>query len=263
MAMMTWSLKRQIFYIIILVLFILAFGFLIFYPSLTKAPTCNDGKQNGNETGIDCGGSCLSACSSQTDALSILWARAFKVVPGRYNAVAYFVNHNKSNAIQKINYRFRFADANNIYIGKRDGSTFVPPGGNFAVFEPGIGVGNSIPVYTTFEFTEMPQWLQVSQKKIDQLKVLVSNIQLTDETTSPRLSANLKNDSLFTIPNVGVVTLLYDATGNAISASRTFLTQLAPLQSVDINFTWPEPLPGAVVAKEIIPMYDIFSVKLQ
>ena len=100
-------------------------------------------------------------------------------VPGRYNAVAYLVNHNKNAAIQKINYRFRFADANNVYIGKREGSTFIPPGGNFVVFEPGIDIGNSIPVYVTFEFTETPIWLQVSQEKIDQLKVFVSNIQLT------------------------------------------------------------------------------------
>jgi len=195
--------------------------------------------------------------------ISILWARTFKVIPGRYNAVAYLVNHNQNEAIQKINYRFRFGDAKNVYIGKREGSTFVPPGGNFAVFEPGIDIGSSIPVYTTFEFTEMPVWLQVSQEKINQLKVLVSNIQLVDEATSPRLSATIKNNSLFTIPNVGVVAILYDAGGNAISTSRTYFDQLAPLENTEINFTWPEPLPGEVVEKEIIPMYNIFSAKLQ
>jgi hypothetical protein len=197
------------------------------------------------------------------DQISILWARAFRVIPGRYNAVAYLVNHNKNVAVRKINYKFRFADANNVYIGKREGSTFVPPSGNFAVFEPGIDIGNSIPVYVTFEFTETPIWLQVPQDKIDQLKVLVSNIQLIDEATSPRLSATIKNNSLFTIPNVNIIVILYDTSGNAISTSRTYLNQLAPLETADINFTWPEPLSGAVVAKEIIPMYDIFSVKLQ
>lgn len=259
---MTWALRRQIFYIVILILVFSIFGFLIIYPSLNKAPTCFDGKQNGNETGIDCGGSCLNACISQVDAVSVLWARAFRVVPGRFNAVAYLVNHNKNAAISKINYRFRFADANNVYIGKREGSTFVPPGGNFAVFESGIDVGNSIPVYVTFEFTQTPQWVQVSQEKINQLKVLVSNIQLVDETTFPKLSATVKNTSLFNIPNVDVIAILYDAQGNAVSTSRTFLDQLYPLQNTDVNFTWPEPLPGIVVAKEIIPMYDI-TLKLQ
>ncbi|KKR69765.1 MAG: Glucose/sorbosone dehydrogenase [Candidatus Nomurabacteria bacterium GW2011_GWB1_40_7] len=261
--MLTWALKRQIIYITILVLFFSTLGFIIIYPQITKAPSCTDGKQNGEETGVDCGGSCLKACIVEVDEISILWARTFKVIPGRYNAVAYLVNHNQNEAIQKINYRFRFGDAKNVYIGKREGSTFVPPGGNFAVFEPGIDIGSSIPVYTTFEFTEMPVWLQVSQEKINQLKVLVSNIQLVDEATSPRLSATIKNNSLFTIPNVGVVAILYDAGGNAISTSRTYFDQLAPLENTEINFTWPEPLPGEVVEKEIIPMYNIFSAKLQ
>ena len=260
---MTWSLKRQIFYIGVLILFLAVFGFLIISPTFNKAPTCTDNIQNGNETGIDCGGSCASACLAQVSPVSILWARAFEVIPGRYNAVAYLVNHNKNSAVEQISYRFRFADADNVYIGKREGITFIPPSGNFAVFEPGIDIGNSIPVYTTFEFTETPVWLQVSQDKIDQLKVFVSNIQLQGETTSPRLSASIKNNSLFTIPDVDIVAILYDAGGNAVSASRTYLSQLAPLQNADINFTWPQAFSSVVVAKEIIPMYDIFSAKLQ
>ena len=260
---MNWALRRQIFYVCVVVLFFIVLGLLITYPKLNKPPTCSDGIQNGTETGVDCGGSCANACIAQVDAPAVLWARSFKVIPGRYNAVAYIVNHNKNVAVRKISYRFRFADAKNVYIGKREGITSIPPAGNFAVFEPGIDVGNSVPVYTTFEFTEMPNWLQVSQNKIDQLKVNISNIQLSGETTNPRLSAVAKNNSLFTIPNVSVVAILYDKLGNAESASKTYLDQLGPLQTTNINFTWPKPLESEVVAKEIIPVYDIFSVNIQ
>jgi hypothetical protein len=260
---MSWALRRQIFYIVVLILLLSALGFLIIYPRLTKAPTCTDGIKNGTETEIDCGGSCAGACSDQMQAVSVLWARAFEVVPGHYNAVAYIINHNKNAAAEKVSYRFRFADANNVYIGKREGTTFIPTAGNFAVFAPAIDVGNSIPVYVTFEFTETPQWLQVAQAKIDQLKVLVSNIQLTNQDTSPRLSATIKNNSLFTIPDINIVAILYDKSGNAVSVSNTYLNQMAPLNSTDLNFTWPEPISGTVVQKELIPIYDIFSVKLQ
>jgi hypothetical protein len=263
MTLMTWSLKRQLSYIFVLILFISVFGLLLVYSNLNQPSTCTDGRQNGTELGVDCGGSCANACPSQVEDMSIRWARTFRVVSGRYNAVAYIVNHNKNAALQKINYRFRFADKDNVYIGKREGSTFVPPGGNFVVFEAGIDIGHSIPVYSTFEFSEAPQWLQVAQDKINQLKILVSNINLTNETTTPQLGATIKNNSLFTISDVGVIVILYDVTGNAVSASRTYLNQLSPLESSDINFTWPEPLSDVVVAKEIIPMYDIFSVKLQ
>ncbi|OGI95793.1 hypothetical protein A2917_00575 [Candidatus Nomurabacteria bacterium RIFCSPLOWO2_01_FULL_42_17] len=260
---MAWALKRQFFYIIVLVLFLSVFGFLIFYPKLNKAPSCTDNKQNGAETGVDCGGLCARACLSQVDPISILWSRAFRVVPGRYNAVAYLENHNRNTAVNRINYKFRFADKNNVYIGKREGSTFIPPSGKFAIFEPGIDIGNSIPVYTTFEFTQVPQWVTVSQEKINQLKVLVSNIVLVGEDTSPVLSATIKNNSFFTIEEVDVVAILYDANHNAVSASRTYLDELKPEEVQNITFTWPEPFSNKVIAKEIIPMYNIFSVQLK
>ncbi|MDE2399572.1 MAG: hypothetical protein KGL67_00980 [Patescibacteria group bacterium] len=260
---MTWALKRQILYILILVLFFSGIGFLIIYPQITKAPSCFDGKQNGTETGVDCGGSCVKACLNQVDQLSVIWSRIFRVVPGRYNAVAYVVNHNKNTAIEKINYRFRFADQNNIYIGKRDGSTYVPPTGAFAVFEPAIDLGSSVPVYVTFEFTEVPNWVFVSEQKINQIKVLVSNHELTGADSSPRLSATIKNNSLFSIPNVNVIAILYDASHNAVSVSRTYVDMLNQQESKDINFTWPEPFGSSVVAEEIIPIYDIFLAKLK
>jgi hypothetical protein len=260
---MTWALKRQLFYVAILIVFFLVFGFLIVFPYFNVAPTCNDFKQNGNETGVDCGGSCAKACLLQVDQVSILWSQAFRVVPGRYNAVAYLENHNTHTAIEKIKYRFRFADANNIYIGKREGETTVPPAGKFVVFEPAIDIGNSIPIYTTFEFTETPVWLQVSTEKINQLKIVVSDIKLENENISPVLSATVKNNSLFIIPAVNVIAILYDEKGNALSASRTYLDQLAREENAQVNFTWPEPISGKIITKEIIPIFNIFSVKLK
>lgn len=260
---MTWAGKRQFIYVIILLIVISVFGWLIIYPYFKQAPSCKDLKQNGDELGVDCGGSCALACNFQVDEVSVIWARSFKVVAGRYNAVAYLENHNKNTGTSKISYRFRFADKDNLYIGKREGSTFIPPGGRFAIFEPAVDVGNSIPVYTTFEFTQMPNWVMVPEEKISQLKVSVFNIALSNEEASPVLSATLRNDSFFTIPEMNIITILYDANHNAVSASRTYLEDFRGEETKDIAFTWPEPFSGKVVDEEIIPIYDIFLVKLR
>jgi len=260
---MTWALKRQLFYIGVLIIFFFTLGFLIVSPYLNEMPSCIDNKQNGNEAGIDCGGSCVKACTFEVDKVSVLWARTFQVIPGRYNAVVLLENHNKNTAIYKIKYKFRFSDKDNIYIGKREGETFVPPSGKFAIFEAGIGVGNSIPIYTSFEFTETPLWSNVSEDKINQLKVSVSDIKLENQDTSPHLYATVRNDSLFNIPEVSVVALLYDEKGNIVSSSRTYLDVLGAEETKDISFTWPEPIKGNIVSKEIIPMYNIFLVKLK
>lgn len=260
---MPWAIRRQIFYVFIIVVFLSVLGFLIISPYINKVPSCADNKKNGDETGVDCGGACSRACAFLVEKISVLWARSFLVIPGRYNAVAYLENRNRNAVINKIKYRFDFYDKNNIYIAKREGSAFIPARGKFAIFEAGVGVGNSVPVYTKFQFTEAPVWNTVSEEKINQLRILVSDVNLQDEDTHPRLSAIIKNYSLYSISDIGVVVILYDKDANAISASRTHIDSLRGEESKNINFTWLEPIIGNVITKEIIPMYNIFLVNLR
>jgi hypothetical protein len=124
-------------------------------------------------------------------------------------------------------------------------------------------VGNSIPVYTTFEFTEVPDWTTVSLEKIRQLEVVVSDISLVDQETAPKLSARIRNNSLFVIPEVSVVAVLYDQNRNAVSVSSTYLENFVSEEEREISFTWPEGIAGEVVAIEVIPLYNIFSVRLK
>jgi hypothetical protein len=260
---MTWAFRRQLIYIGILILIFGGLGFWIGYPHLNKPPSCTDGKQNGDETGVDCGGTCALACVATLDDLKVIWSRSFEVVPGRYNAVAYVENQNKNAAVVKIKYRFRFADKNNVYVGSREGETTVPPSGKFAVFEPAIDLGSSVPVYTSFEFTERPVWVQVSNEKIDQTKLLISDIRLEDEGSLPKLYAKIENTYFLTIPNLEVVAILYDATGNALSASQTYLEKIGPEASEELSFTWRGPMAKPVVVKEVIPIFNILNAKLK
>lgn len=260
---MTWALKRQILYFLVLLLIIGGIGLYIAWPYFNKPPTCNDGKKNGTESGVDCGGNCILQCSFEVDQIKIIWTRAFEVVPGRYNAVAYLENNNTDTVVYKIKYKFRFADKDNLYIGKREGSTFIPAGGKFAVFEPAIDLGNSVPVYTTFEFTEAPVWVKAPADKLEQLKVFVSDINLTNEDTTPKLGAKIKNNSEFIIPEISIVAILYDELGNAVNASRTYVDPLFGNETKDIIFTWPQAFQDKVISKEIIPMYNVFLAKLK
>ncbi len=260
---MTWAFKRQIIYVSIVLVFL---GLVVLYfawPYLNRPPACNDGKQNGNETGVDCGGGCPLACFREVDKLSIFWTRSFEVVPGRYNTVAYIENQNQNQVIQSIKYRFRFADENNIYIGQREGETFIPPAGKFAIFEPAVNLGNSKPVFTTFEFTETPIWINVDNSLVEQLKLNVSNIVFENNDTIPRLTGNIKNTSLFNIPDVKAVAILYDEFGNVLNASSTTIPVLARESETNVSFTWRQPMSKQVVREEIIPLFNIFNVKLK
>ncbi len=60
---------------------------------LCQAPTCKDGVKNGNETGVDCGGSCPGCgvnvdCSTGTDCVSLECGQGFKGGPCAMSADA-------------------------------------------------------------------------------------------------------------------------------------------------------------------------------
>lgn len=242
--------------------FLAAAGYLFISPYLNKEPTCTDGRMNGDETGVDCGGMCARVCSFEADKISVLWSRTFRVVSGRYNAVAYLENYNRGAAVRSIGYRFRFYDKDNLYIGKRDGQTFIPPGGKFVVFEAAVNLGSSVPVFTIFEFTEAPQWFAAPAERLRERRITVSNVNFVNQDTSPRLYATLRNNSLFSVSEVGAVVLLRDDKGNVVNVSRTYLEEMKGEEEKEIVFTWPEPMTENIVEKEIIPIYDIFSIKL-
>lgn len=260
---MNWAQRRQLFFLLIFLALIFILGFLFIYPLFNKEPTCYDGKKNGDELGIDCGNSCPLACVSQIQNPSILWSRSFEVVPGRHNALAYLENHNENMAVYKVKYRFRFADKNNVYLGSREGETFIPPSRKFAVFESSIDLGNSVPVYTTFEFLENLTWIQVEESKVEQLKIISSALDLSNEEDKPKLSATVKNNSLFRIPEVSFIVVLFDEKNNALAISKTYLELLKPEEIAQINFTWPKPFNKKIVTKEIIPMYNVFLANLK
>ncbi len=258
---MDWSTRRKIFYLGMLAFFVVFLLFIVFQTFFNEKPTCSDGKQNGEESGVDCGGSCQQICSFQADEVSVFWSRAFEVVPGRYNAVAYLENKNINSLVQRVNYRFRFADANNVYIASREGTAYIPPTGKFAIFEPAIGTGTSVPVYTSFEFTQAPAWQQARADILNQIKIITSEY-VFENSTYPKLTAKIKNNSLLEIPNINVIVILYDRDGVAINSSRTFVDLLEREEEENLVFTWQEVFDREVANIEIIPIYNILQVRI-
>ena len=60
-----------------------------------------------------------------------------------------------------------------------------------------------------------------------------------------------------------MVVILYDQAGNAVSASSTYVDVLNGEESRQITFTWREGFPQKIFTEEVIPMFNIFDVKLR
>ncbi len=256
---MNWATKRKLQYLSGLLGVFLIILFIILYPVIFKKPTCSDNNKNGDEIGVDCGGSCSLMCKESTSDPVILWSRAFHVVGSVYNLVAYVENQNKNAGVRNVPYEFIVYDVNNRMIGRKEGSTFIPPNKQFAVFESRFDAGQAVVKSVSFEFKQPLVWVK-KEPTLNSLPIYVDNIKIGEDKNSPTLSARIKNESIQEIPSFDVITILYDEQHNAINASKTYKEGLASNDSLSVYFTWPEAFITNPVTKDVLISINPFSV---
>jgi|SRR3989344_144190 len=246
--MISWSREKQLSILGATVLVAVVFlGVPIFF-TFYRAPTCFDGKQNQNETGVDCGGQCSLICKAEALPQIVRWQRVFRVVPGTWNAVAYVENPNTDSGALRVPYVFKLYDSRNILVAERHSLTDILPRKTFAVFEGGFSVGDRIPTRVVFEFGT-PIW---QRGFVAEAKLSVSGDKLEDVSGAPRLTALITNPNLSPVSDIEVVAIIYDIAENALASSRTTVDLLRSGESAEISFTWPEPFSGLAVRQEFL-----------
>lgn len=246
--------KRAILSIIIFVLiFLIGIPlFLLVY----RAPTCKDLKQNGNETGVDCGGSCQLLCTAESLPLLLKGdPRVLKVRDNTFEVVALVENPNASGEIYRAGYTFKLYDASSVIPLKvLEGETYVPKSTTFAIFEGPFKIEEGItPTRATLEWKEESFVWQKNILQVPEFKVKDSRF--SREDTSPRLDTNVENLSLENVSNIDLVAVISDDTGNIFAASKTFIDTLPAGKSVPAVFTWPEPFKK--VEREVICNFPV------
>ena len=256
---MNWASRRQTRYFLAFLTIILLIIFALTYKLIFKQPTCNDGKQNGTETGVDCGGSCMLQCTNDIYDPVILWSRAFHVVGNDYNLVAYIENRNKTSGVIKANYEFRVYDSENKLLGRKLGSTFVPPNQQFAIFEPRFDAGENEVRTVTFSFLPPIIWVKKAPT-LQSLPIVAKDISFDNNKDTPTLSATIANDSIYNVPEFDVIAILYDFDHNAINASASHKSGMSSNTSIPVTFTWPEAMPTVPVTQDVLISINPFSV---
>ncbi len=242
-----WAFFRRSQYFTGFAIFFLVIGTWIYFANFYHEPTCFDGKKNGDELGVDCGGSCVRICSFSVEQPVVKWSRAFKVTNGTYNAVAYVENRNREAASSEVKYTFTLYDEAGI-IATRSGTTILPPDGLYPIFEGRIDTGRRIPNRTFIE-VEPPEVWQPSNAGRDQFTVVERELRSAD--SKPRLDAVLRNNSLESVKEVEVVATILDVRGTALASSRTFVDDFPARSDTQIFFTWPEPIATTMRSCEV------------
>jgi hypothetical protein len=250
---LSWSGRRQLLYygVGLIVLGILLWGGYQYF--FTAQPTCSDGVQNGDEVGVDCGGSCALLCRNDAKAPVVLWSRAFQVGTSTYTAAAYVQNNNAGVGAKNVAYTFRLYDDQNSLVTEREGIINIPPSVLVPIVETGIGVGERGVARTLFCFnyesmcsvtqTPPPSW----QKPATRPPVLRIANQILEPDGSA-LAATIINDTLNDVQKTTVVAILFDSGGVARAASKSVVS-VAAQSSQRVIFTWPNPIPDIIRAE--------------
>ncbi len=247
---MSWASNRRVKYFFLLLVGVVILIGIPMFLILRDPATCEDGMQNGVEDGVDCGGTCPIVCSFSAAEPNISWSRVFKIIPGAYTAVAFVENPNGSLAAHDVPYIFRLRDENNILVETRTGEVYLPASSRIPIFETGIQTGNRVATRAEFELGN-PVWVHEGPQTHE---LSVRNENLSNEATSPRLSADIVNEGLEGVSDLPVVALLFDAEGNALHAARTVIENLPGASERTVVFTWPEAFPRPVVTISVFPL---------
>lgn len=248
-----WSRRRKrIILTIVLVAVIVLVGvpfFLLFY----EKPSCSDGIKSGDETGLDCGGSCQKLCSAESLPLILKGdPRVLMVTPDVYEVVAIVENPNQNAEIYKAEYELRvYGEESSIPLKIIQGTTFVPKGTTFAIFEGPFNLQVGLkPNRATLEWKLNP--LSWQKNETLEPEITIVDIELTQSSSTPRLDAVVENRSLNPVANLDFVALISDREGNLFASSKTFIDRLESNQSAPIVFIWPRPFDREAVKIEII-----------
>jgi hypothetical protein len=251
--MSTWGTRRRNLIITIFLsavfITVATTGYVFWY----EEPTCFDGKQNGIETGIDCGGSCKLICSDESIEPLVKWTRYFEVIPGVYNVVAYLENQNNSASTEKLDYKFTLYDNNNAIIADKSGSIDMQPKQVVPIIENGLRTGQLQPARMTFEITNEVVWENDDPR---QSTIFITDDLRTQIEGQPRVTATLENRGLNTVYDIDSIVILYNTEDNAIGVSSTYVEEIRINEKRDITFTWPQNFVGEVARFEIISLYE-------
>ncbi|HAT68649.1 MAG TPA: hypothetical protein DCS20_03450 [Candidatus Yonathbacteria bacterium] len=235
---MEWSQKRKVLYSLAFAAAIILLAAYPVYRKINPTPTCFDQRQNGDEVGVDCGGSCALYCRSQVKDLRVVWAKAFQVVPGRYDLGAYIENPNPNAGIKNARYTLRMFDSTGVILAEGEGSVEIPPMSTNLIFVGNVSASTT-PDRVEVEF--MPEDLNRWTKAQAVQSTLVSKNQTLKNTdTKPRFDAMLLNTDLVNdagYASIGAV--IYDPARNPFAISRTYIEGVVRGGTEEIFFTWP------------------------
>lgn len=251
---MTWASNRQYLIIFSIVAIVIALVAVTTISIVYKTPTCTDGKQNGEETGIDCGGACTYLCLAEVERPVVRFVRAFSPQPNRFDVIAYIDNRNPSAAAREVEATIEVYSQSRELLTTETISFDIPAGATVPVFVPEVYRGEAEVGQVFIVFNDSS--LQFYTPQEQHIVPTVASLEI-ENTDTPRVRATLENTSAFTLYGVKPIATVFDIEGNALAASQTYIAQIGAYGKTNAFFTWNAPFVGTPARVEVLPVLPV------
>ncbi len=233
--MSPWAKKRKLIVYGIILTVILSISISYLLGKLLKDPTCFDGKKNGTEKGIDCGGTCKLACTNEYKDVKISWAKSIEISGDVYNIAALVENTNKDYRVD-IDYKFNVFSNQGTSIWTSTDKISLNPLEKRVIFKPFQYLGKNVIKNTFFEITNSKAYKNTGDLNIDSRKITHYDYKVTNNI--PVLSTIISNNTPKESGKLEVVGIVYDKNLNIINFSNSIIDSIKPRKSKKVYFTW-------------------------
>lgn len=247
---MSWGSQRKTSIILVLLAIGLTIVAVTAIAIFYEAPSCRDGKQNQDETGVDCGGSCTYLCRASVQEPSLRFVKYLPSVNGRTDVIAYIDNPNPRAAIENARFSVSLYDNEGVTVATKVGTVDLPPSSTVPVFIPGFTTGYRTLARAFLLFDE--ETIRWYTPKTELANVTASKI-VFQGGEAPRITADITNQEYEPLYNVTVVATVFDAKNNAIAASAS-VVDLEARGTTPVVFTWNAAFTGTPARTEVLPL---------
>lgn len=250
--------KRAIIIFVYLIIFFLL-GWMV-YSWIKPAPTCEDGKKNQNETGIDCGGVC-GACKEtyQTQDLIVKEKSFVAFGTGMYDVMARISNPNNQLGSSDFSYEFILKDANGNVLVRRSGKSFILPVESKYIIETNLE-SKEVPASVDV-LVGSPKWEEFFGYEKPELNIYSKQYNLISSGIGySEAKGLLRNESSFDFEKIKVNVVLRDENGTPVAFNSTEMKTIKAGEERDFRLFWPINFPGSVKdAPEMEAEADVFD----
>ena len=214
---------KQLIYGVGFLAVVFLFGWGIKAVFFSSPPSCFDGIQNQGETGIDCGGPCISCDAKKAKPIAVNYATVFKAGSG-LGVVAEIQNPNTTLGASVVPYSIALINALGAVQQTITGETFVYPGEIKYIIEPYVAQD---PAQITQAQVSIPTstiaWIGADQLPKPQIDVQNIN---TGMNPTMQVTGRIVNQTQYDFAAPVVDALVYNKNGSILAASQVTLGDL-------------------------------------